>query len=426
MATLTILRPLAPYWRRLRTRSIWVQATHPAPTPSTQHPARERWFELPVVELSWLPVGLKCSVRPLGTLDRRSPHQPTLRRREILARMGRAAVVPEEEVADAPNVLVDKLPLLGVVEHGVEQRVALFLRHVDDADRHQPVDVDRLAVGVLIGAEHRVDALAEGFGAFAIALLGRAIVVVMDGLAAAELVARRGIERVVGGIAAREQRIAAGVGNFDRVKQGRLVGHLGVDHVVVEHHLAVRQRSDRLAVLADVRNEHDPGQEPRIALWEESCRSTRHAHLAEIAGDADEVFLLELLIRENDHEVIEPGLIDRLDGVVVGLVAQVQPADFRPDMLGERNNIESGHRDHSSAFHSTLIAPLAMTLRLRSSSARSSRANSCGLEAMTSKSFASSDRRAAGARGARMKASWSLRAASSGIPAPAAKPIQIR
>src|SRR6266568_7046858 len=119
------------------------------------------------------------SIRPPGTPDRRSPHQPTLRRRKIRARMGRAAVVPEEEVADAPDVLVDKLPLLGVVEHGLEQRVALFLRHVDDADRHQSVDVDRLAVGVFIGAEHRVDALAERFGAFAVALQGRAIVVVM-------------------------------------------------------------------------------------------------------------------------------------------------------------------------------------------------------------------------------------------------------
>src|SRR6266571_2949029 len=123
------------------------------------------------------------SVRPPGTLDRRSPHQPTLRRRKIRARMGRAAVIPEQEVADAPDVLVDKFLLFGVVEHGLEQRAALFLRHVDDADRHQPVDVDRLAVGVLIGAEHRVDALAERFGAFAITLPGRAIVVVMDGLA---------------------------------------------------------------------------------------------------------------------------------------------------------------------------------------------------------------------------------------------------
>src|SRR2546422_8914977 len=89
--------------------------------------------------------GLKRSVRPLGALDRRSPHQPTLRRTEIRARMGRAAVVPEEEGADARNVLVDKLPLLGGGEYGVEERVALFLRQLDDADRHQPVDQDRLA-----------------------------------------------------------------------------------------------------------------------------------------------------------------------------------------------------------------------------------------------------------------------------------------
>src|SRR6266516_7800135 len=112
------------------------------------------------------------SIRPPGPLDCRSPHQPTLRRREIRARMGRAAVVPQEEVADAPDMLVDKFLLLGVVEHGVEQRAALFPRHVDDADSHQPVDVDRLAVGVLVSAEHRVDALAARLGAFAVALQG--------------------------------------------------------------------------------------------------------------------------------------------------------------------------------------------------------------------------------------------------------------
>src|SRR5258706_607716 len=135
------------------------------------------------------------SVRPLAASDRRSPHQPTLRRRKIRARMRRAAVVPEEQAADAPDVLVAKFLLLGMVEHGVEQRAALFLRHVDEADRHQPVDVDRLAAGVLLGGEYRGGALAEPFGAFALVLSGRAVVGGSEGLSAAELVAHPGSGR---------------------------------------------------------------------------------------------------------------------------------------------------------------------------------------------------------------------------------------
>src|SRR5256885_16452289 len=111
----------------------------------------------------------------------------------------------------------------------------------------------------------------------------------MDGLASAEPAANRGIERVVGGIAARKQRMAAGVGNFDRVKQGRLVGHFGVDHVVVEHHLSVRQGPDRLAGLADVLDEDDPRQEPRAPLWKETWPAGRGAPTppnTALAGDA--------------------------------------------------------------------------------------------------------------------------------------------
>src|SRR5258708_13145547 len=100
--------------------------------------------------------------------------------------MGRAAVVPEEKVADAPDVLVDKFLLLCVVEHGAEQRVALILWHVDDADRHQPVDVDRLAAGVPVGAGHRGGALPEPPGALSVTPQGRGVVVVVDGLSAAQ------------------------------------------------------------------------------------------------------------------------------------------------------------------------------------------------------------------------------------------------
>jgi hypothetical protein len=172
----------------------------------------------------------------------------------------RAAIVPQQQIAHAPDVPVDKIVFLGVLEHVVEQRLALGLRQVDDADGHEPVDVDGLAPGVLVGAKHRVHALGEGGGAAAVALLGRAVIVVVRRVAAFELAADRVIERVVGRVAAGEQGIAPRRRDLDRIKQRRLARHLGVDHVVVEHHLAVRQCPDRLAILADVGDQHDARQ----------------------------------------------------------------------------------------------------------------------------------------------------------------------
>src|SRR6476620_2036431 len=128
--------------------------------------------------------------------------------------MRRAAVVPQQEIAHAPDVRVDEFGLLGMVEHGVEQRFALLRRHVDDADRHQPVHVDRLLAGVLLGAKYRMRALTEGRGAAAVTLLRRPVIVVVHGWAALEPAADGWTERLTGGGATVKQRVAACRRNF--------------------------------------------------------------------------------------------------------------------------------------------------------------------------------------------------------------------
>ena len=40
-----------------------------------------------------------------------------------------AAVVPQKEIAQSPDVLVDEFGLLGVVEHRVEKRLGLGVGH---------------------------------------------------------------------------------------------------------------------------------------------------------------------------------------------------------------------------------------------------------------------------------------------------------
>ena len=93
------------------------------------------------------------SIRRNVALDRRAQHQAALIARKIRARVGRAAVVPKQHVADAPFVRIDERGLLRMIEHPGEKRAGLPIRHAFDADGHQPVDVGRLAAGLVMRAE---------------------------------------------------------------------------------------------------------------------------------------------------------------------------------------------------------------------------------------------------------------------------------
>src|SRR5262249_45125793 len=56
--------------------------------------------------------------------------------------------------------------------------------------------------------------------------------------------------------------------------------------------------------------------------------------------------------------MIEPCLVDGANGVVVGLFAQVEPADFSADMLAERNDVEPGSGHLVMAGFSAIIGGL--------------------------------------------------------------------
>ena len=89
-----------------------------------------------------------------------------------------------------------------------------------------------------------------------------------------------------------------------------------------------------------------PGRNLRRSLRAILRRAGQATVLAEEGGGAQQVFLLELLVGENDDEMVEPGLVDRLDGVVVRLLAQVDAADLRADVLGQRHDLEAGFGHH--------------------------------------------------------------------------------
>src|SRR5262249_40747510 len=308
----------------------------------------------------------RSSIRLLRALDGGTEHQPALVGGKIVARMRRAAVVPYDQIADPPLVAVDELRLLRGVEQRTEQRVALLGRKAVDSYGHQPVDVDRLAPGLVVRAKDRVVGLGEGLDPVRAAARGGAVVVMMKGAASLELLPETGIERLVRRIAAREQRIAAMARDLHRVEQRAVVRNLGMDLVVVEVHLAIRQRPDGLAVLADVRDHHDVGQQPRISLGEELLRARQRRDLAEITCHPDQILLRETLATKQEDEVVEPRLVDRLHGLGVELVAQVDAADLGADVLRQRNHVESGEgcsahgeprwRETSPSLSSWLIA----------------------------------------------------------------------
>src|SRR2546425_11134278 len=75
--------------------------------------------------------------------DGHATHQTPLVWAEIGSCMQRATVVPHQQVAGTPDVLVDEFASLLVVEQRSEQLVALRLGQPFDPHRHQAVDVER-------------------------------------------------------------------------------------------------------------------------------------------------------------------------------------------------------------------------------------------------------------------------------------------
>ena len=121
-------------------------------------------------------------------------------------------------------------------------------------------------------------------------------------------------------------------------------------HVVMEHHLAVRQRADRLAVLADVRDHQDSRQDLVEARREELRRAADVSEVAEIRRDAQQVFLRQLLAAHDEHDMVEPDLVDEFDRRLVERLREVDAAHLRADVLRELDCVVAFCGDGGHAF----------------------------------------------------------------------------
>src|SRR2546430_8461120 len=88
--------------------------------------------------------------------DGDTPQQAPFAGGKIRARMQRAAIVPHQYVAGAPDMLVDEFFLLLMTEQLLQDRIALRPRQALDFARHQAVDIERLATRCRMRAHHEI------------------------------------------------------------------------------------------------------------------------------------------------------------------------------------------------------------------------------------------------------------------------------
>jgi hypothetical protein len=108
----------------------------------------------------------------------------------------------------------------------------------------------------------------------------------------------------------------------------------------MEHHLAVGQRTDWLAIFADIGDEHDAGQHLGEAWRPVFGRPGKLAELAKKSGRADEIFLRKLLTGKHQDKMVEPGLIDGPHGLRGGLFPQIDATQLCADVPTQRNDLE--------------------------------------------------------------------------------------
>ena len=97
-----------------------------------------------------------ASVAQRLALDGAAAHQSRLLARKILARMDRAPIVPDHEIAELPFVLVNDRRIFGDIEQLLQRRLAFIGRKALDARRHQPADIERLLAGRRVRNDDRL------------------------------------------------------------------------------------------------------------------------------------------------------------------------------------------------------------------------------------------------------------------------------
>jgi hypothetical protein len=133
----------------------------------------------------------------------------------------------------------------------------------------------------------------------------------------------------------------------------------------MEMHLAVGQGADRLAVLADVGDQHHRGVVAHELLGMDDRRRP------EFFREPDLVFLAQILTAQHNDEILVPGVAYLREAAGIDVITQVDTENLGPQCRRQRPHAERGRRKldlAASGFHPLLphawSAPLIGLLRL--------------------------------------------------------------
>src|SRR5438094_670239 len=276
--------------------------------------------------------GLKTS----GADERGAAHVARLVHGERPRPTHGAAVVPHHEVADAPAVRVDELPLCGVLDEVAQEGARLRHRPAQDAARVRR-QVERLASRRRVRA-HQALAHRREARALLVGEVGEAELLARENLRVLadqvlDLGLRLVVQRVVGRAHVGELRVAAPGRDAARVQQrvlrrDRLERAVGVPEAVADgEEPAPVVAREHLMMLVEVRYVGERGRQA-VLVRRPQARADRVLELAQAAAEGQLLGVVDALVAEHEHRVlVHPG-VDRRHLVRRERLAEVEPLDF--------------------------------------------------------------------------------------------------
>ena len=148
-----------------------------------------------------------------------------------------------------------------------------------------------------------------------------------------------------GGIGVGKQRVAAPRRDLDGIENGRLGGTLEIGRVGMEHHFAIGQRADGLAVLADVADQHHVGA-VFVQLRRFRTGARAGSERAEFFGEYPLLVVGNILVTEQKDLMFVPGIEQRARGLRIYLITQIDTAHFGTDGIGQTVDLDLAHHHH--------------------------------------------------------------------------------
>src|SRR5262245_41204936 len=237
-------------------------------------------------------------------------HSPATRIEGVPSVHG-AAIVPQYEIADAPNVLPRKLRSIDEAPELVEQRLGLRKLKPHQIGVAAAPEIEHATADVRMRADQRMHRAWRGARVvgrrYTLAHVAPTVVgaVVLD-LEASDAVLERLRQCLIDAVHRAERCVASNRRHFERIENTRLRWHLEVRHVGVPYGFAVAEAANRLAVHLDVGNDvnfREPFDETAARFLDR-----RPVELPQATAEGDQLLITQPLIADQHHRILVPRL----------------------------------------------------------------------------------------------------------------------